>query len=115
MGQYTTAITTAMGQYTAAITTQMGHHTTIIMILLFIIMFSSGFVVSQMLYITRMIPISPDEFQRLLAREPRAVVFWRMSVWEGRLYISCVNGTQICTKSKQPLEFPETCELILIK
>ena len=63
-----------------------------------------------------MMRVSPTDFQRLLAREPQAVVFWKMVCgWEGYLYISSAGGLQIYTKSKQKLEFPESCELIMMQ
>ena len=66
-------------------------------------------------YTAKMIPILSDDFQRLVAQEANAKIFWKMTMRGGYLYVSGIGGNQIYTKSKQRLEFPETCELILIK
>ena len=85
----------------------------------FIIIFSVAFMVrlllTTMMYCSKMIPISSDDFQRLVAQEVNAKIFWKMTMRGGYWYVSGIGGNQIYTKSKQRLEFPETCELILIK
>jgi len=70
---------------------------------------------TAMRYTAKMIPISSDDFQRLVAQETNAKVFWFMTMWGSYRYLSSAGGNQICTESKQRLEFPETCELILMK
>ena len=84
-------------------------------VITFSLFFSVTFMLTTKMYWSKMIPISPEDFQRLVAQEANAKIFWKMTMRGGYWYVSGIGGNQIYTKSKQRLEFPETCELILIK
>ena len=65
--------------------------------------------------LARMIPVSSEDFQRLCSHGSETKIFWKMTRFGAYWYVTSVGGTQICTKTKQRIQFPDTCELFLIK
>ena len=60
--------------------------------------------------------LSTADFTRLISTESKSFIFqyrypYRHFGWY--YYRSCVGGNQILTYSWKPLEFPESCELIV--
>ena len=51
------------------------------------------------------------DFQRLVTQKTNTQIIWTKS-WGTYMYYACVGGNQIYTTSEEPLEFPESCELI---
>jgi len=63
---------------------------------------------------TGRIHLHTNDFQRLVISETNIKIIWTKS-WGTYYYFATVGGNQVYTTSEEPLEFPDSCELIPIK